>query len=114
MVPSAMVALNRAAAIGMAHGPEAGLAALDRLQARDELTGHHLLHVTRAELLRRLGRSEAATEAYARALDLLPAQDSAAGDLRHRLAGLRSADAPDGDELSRTPVAAARVVKRPT
>jgi TRAP-type C4-dicarboxylate transport system substrate-binding protein len=46
---------NRAAAIGMAHGPEAGLAALDAVDAR-ALAGYHLLPATRADFLRRLGR----------------------------------------------------------
>lgn len=94
MVPSAMVALNRAASVGMARGPEAGLAAVAELDGVEELTDHHLLHVTRAELLRRLGRFDEAADAYRRALQVLPDHGSAATDLRLRLAGLPNADAP--------------------
>ncbi len=87
-VPSAMVALNRAAAIGMAHGPERGLAALDELERDGALIDHHLLHATRAELLRRAGRDEEAAAAYASAIDLLPGDGAAQADLRRRMAAL--------------------------
>lgn len=65
-VPSAVVDLNRAIAIGMADGPEAGLALLDALP----LEGYHLLAATRADFLRRLGRPAEAAHWYARARDL--------------------------------------------
>jgi RNA polymerase sigma-70 factor, ECF subfamily len=65
--PSPVVELNRAVAVAMADGPEAGLARLDGL---DELEHYHLLHATRADLLRRLGRTDEAAVAYLRALDL--------------------------------------------
>ena len=65
--PSPVVELNRAVAVAMADGPEAGLARLDGL---DELERYHLLHATRADLLRRLGRTDEAAAAYRRALDL--------------------------------------------
>jgi RNA polymerase sigma-70 factor, ECF subfamily len=65
--PSPVVELNRAVAVAMAEGPEAGLARLDAL---DELDRYHLLHATRADLLRRLGRDGEAADAYRRALDL--------------------------------------------
>ncbi len=65
--PSQVVELNRAVAIAMADGPEAGLA---RLEGLDELERYHLLHATRADLLRRLGRADEAAAAYRRALDL--------------------------------------------
>jgi RNA polymerase sigma-70 factor (ECF subfamily) len=71
--PSAVVRLNRAAALGMAEGPEAGLSMLDRLEASDgeaELARYHLLHAARADLLRRAGRLPEAAEAYRRALNL--------------------------------------------
>lgn len=100
MVPSAIVALNRAAAIGMAHGPEAGLTAVEALGTPPELAGHHLLHVTRAELLRRLERFEEAADAYRRALGALPEQGAATVDLRRRMAELPSADAPIDTALS--------------
>ena len=48
----------------MAAGPEAGLARVDRLAASDGLRDYHLLHATRADLLRRLGRSAEARAAY--------------------------------------------------
>ncbi|KDN18648.1 ECF subfamily RNA polymerase sigma-24 subunit [Amycolatopsis rifamycinica] len=65
-VPSAVVELNRAIAIGMAHGPAAGLALLDTLP----LAGYHLLAATRADFLRRLGRHAEAARWYAEARDL--------------------------------------------
>jgi len=69
VAPSPVVALNRAVAIGLAEGPEAGLDALDRIDA-GALSRYHLLPAARADFLRRLGRwTEAATE-YRRALDL--------------------------------------------
>lgn len=66
--PNPAVRLNRAVAVGMAEGPEAGLAALEGL---DESLGEgHLLHAVRGDLLARLGRVEAAREALQRAHDL--------------------------------------------
>ncbi|HEY1262623.1 MAG TPA: RNA polymerase sigma factor [Terriglobales bacterium] len=64
--PSPVVSLNRAVAIAMADGPQAALVLLDALE--EELEGYHLLHATRADLLRRMGSSEAAAKSYARAL----------------------------------------------
>src|SRR4029077_8728812 len=52
--PSPIVALNRAAAVAMAEGPEQGLQLMDRLQG--ELDEYHLFHAARADLLRRLNR----------------------------------------------------------
>jgi RNA polymerase sigma-70 factor (ECF subfamily) len=68
--PSPVVALNRAAAIGMARGPEAGLVELDTLAAAGELDGYHLLPAARADLLRRAGRFAEAARAYEQALTL--------------------------------------------
>jgi RNA polymerase sigma-70 factor (ECF subfamily) len=68
--PSPVVELNRAAAIAMRDGPAAGLALVDAILARGELTGYHLAHAARAELCRRLGRSADARAAYERALAL--------------------------------------------
>ena len=65
--PSPVVALNRAAAVAMAEGPERGLELVDGLEG---LNGYYLLHSARADLLRRLGRHEEAADAYRRALDL--------------------------------------------
>jgi len=66
--PSPIVALNRAVAVAERDGPEAGLALVDGLG--DELAGYHPHAVTRAELLRRLGRLEEARAAYDRAIEL--------------------------------------------
>lgn len=68
--PSPVVALNLAAAIGMAHGPDAGLTALAPLLADPALAGHHRLHATHAHLLHAAGRDDAAREAFARAARL--------------------------------------------
>jgi RNA polymerase sigma-70 factor (ECF subfamily) len=69
VAPSPVVALNRAVAVAMVEGPEAGLALMDTLAAAGELDGYHLLHAGRADLLRRLGRTGEAAAAYRRALD---------------------------------------------
>jgi RNA polymerase sigma-70 factor (ECF subfamily) len=66
-----VVALNRAVAVAMADGPELGLRLLDELAARAALSEYHLFHAARADLLRRLGRREAACIAYRRALELV-------------------------------------------
>jgi RNA polymerase sigma-70 factor, ECF subfamily len=68
--PSPVVELNRAAALAMRDGPEAGLALIDALLARGELAEYRLAHSARADLLRRLGRAEQARAAYRTALDL--------------------------------------------
>ena len=67
--PSPVVRLNRAVAVAMAEGPEAGLTLIDGLA--DELEDYHLLHAARADLLRRAGRFEEAAESYERALTLV-------------------------------------------
>jgi RNA polymerase sigma-70 factor (ECF subfamily) len=66
--PSPVVALNRAVAVAMAEGPAAGLGLVDALES--DLAGYHLWHSARADLLRRLGRREAAVAAYRRAEEL--------------------------------------------
>jgi RNA polymerase sigma-70 factor, ECF subfamily len=70
LVPSAVVELNRAVAVGMRDGPAAGLALVEQLQACGELAGYHLLPATRADLLRRLHRRDEAALAYREALEL--------------------------------------------
>ena len=67
MIPSPVVALNRAVAVGMAEGPEAGLSLVEQLEENGELSSYHLLPATRADFLRRLGRNEHAVESYRRA-----------------------------------------------
>jgi RNA polymerase sigma-70 factor (ECF subfamily) len=69
IAPSPVVELNRAVAIGLARGPDAGLAALDGIDAAS-LRGYHLLPAARADFLRRLGRSAEAAAEYRRALEL--------------------------------------------
>jgi RNA polymerase sigma-70 factor (ECF subfamily) len=66
--PSPIVALNRAIAVAELDGPEVALAAVDRLE--DKLAGYHAYHVTRADLLRRLGRSQDSRAAYDKAIEL--------------------------------------------
>lgn len=67
VAPSPVVELNRAVAVAMADGPEAGLALIERL---DGLGGYHLFHAARADLLRRLERPTEAGAAYREALAL--------------------------------------------
>jgi RNA polymerase sigma-70 factor (ECF subfamily) len=66
--PSPVIALNRAVAVAELDGPEVALAAVDRLE--DSLGGYHAYQSTRADLLRRLGRSQESREAYDRAIEL--------------------------------------------
>lgn len=68
---SPLAALNRAVAIGLAHGPAAGLDLLDQLAGENELKQYHLLHSARASFLRDLGRREEAAQAYRQALAMV-------------------------------------------
>ncbi len=68
--PSPVVELNRAAAVAMRDGPEAGLMLIDDILARGELADYALAHSARAELCRRLGRTAEAVDSYQRALGL--------------------------------------------
>ena len=68
MSPSPVIELNRAVAVAMADGPDAGLALMEPLA--DELDRYHLYHAARADLLRRSGRTSEAKAAYRRALEL--------------------------------------------
>ncbi len=70
MTRSPVVELNRAVAVSMASGPEAGLAIVEALAAAGSLDDYPYLHSTRADFLRRLGRREEAAAAYTRALEL--------------------------------------------
>jgi RNA polymerase sigma-70 factor (ECF subfamily) len=83
---SPVVELSRAVAIAEAQGPQVGLEIVDRLSLQD----YHYLHATRGELLRRLGRTQEAREAYRRALTLVhdPAERRL---LQRRLAELDTA-----------------------
>lgn len=68
--PSPVIELNRAVALAMRDGEQAGLLEIDRLLAAGELDGYHLAHAARADLLRRSGRREQAIAAYRQALAL--------------------------------------------
>lgn len=70
MEPTPVVALNRAVAVAMAQGPEAGLEALVPIEQDGALDGYLYLHATRADLLREAGRLPESREAYARAIAL--------------------------------------------
>jgi len=70
MVPSPVVELNRAVALAMAEGLEVGLRRVDALEESGHLSGYHLLHATRADLLRRMDRPAEAASEYQAALDL--------------------------------------------
>ena len=85
--PSPVVALNRAVAVGLAHGPAAGLSALDALAAEPQLAGYAYLPAARADFLRRLGRADEARTAYEEAV-LLTENDVERAFLADRLARL--------------------------
>jgi RNA polymerase sigma-70 factor (ECF subfamily) len=70
-LPTPVVELNRAVAVGMAFGPADGLALVEELEVSGQLAGYHLLPATRADFLRRLGRGPEAAAAYAEALELV-------------------------------------------
>ena len=85
--PSAVVALNRAVAIAMRDGPEAGLAQIEPMLNQAPLATYHLTHAAHADLCRRAGRTADARVSYARALDLAR-QEPERRFLRRRLAEL--------------------------
>jgi RNA polymerase sigma-70 factor (ECF subfamily) len=70
MQPSPVVHLNRAVAIAMCDGPEAGLAQIDAILEQGELANYYLAHSARAEMCRRLGRTADARASYEKALAL--------------------------------------------
>ena len=70
--PTPVVEANRAVAVAMAGGPEAGLAILDTVGRHAQLRSWPQLHIARADLLRRLGRTAEPLDAYRTALDLGP------------------------------------------
>ncbi|GAB2686651.1 RNA polymerase sigma factor [Kribbella swartbergensis] len=86
--PSPVVALNRAAAIAMRDGPEAGLALLDDLSDEPRLRDYHPLPMARADLLHRLGRLPEATAAYEQALALAGSEPER-DHLRRRIAAIK-------------------------
>jgi RNA polymerase sigma factor (sigma-70 family) len=68
--PSPVVELNRAVAVGMAYGPQAGLEVVDAIVAQSQLAGYHLLPAVRGDLLARLGRHAEAASEFERAAGL--------------------------------------------
>jgi RNA polymerase sigma-70 factor (ECF subfamily) len=97
--PSPVIEVNRAVAVAMAGSLEEGLALLDALEKRPELSDFHLLPAARADLLRRLGRTTEASEAYRRALSLAT-NDVEVRFLRRRLAELAAAPIRDASSGS--------------
>jgi RNA polymerase sigma-70 factor (ECF subfamily) len=86
--PSPVVELNRAVAIAMRDGPEAGLSAIDKITDLKQLQRYHLLHVARADLFRRLGKFQEAISSYQQALELVQ-QEPERRFLQQRLARLQ-------------------------
>jgi RNA polymerase sigma-70 factor, ECF subfamily len=93
VAPSPVIELNRAVAVAMRDGPQAGLALVEAILARGELPDYHLAHAARADLCRRLGRTSEARAAYMQAL-ALTRQEAEQRFLRRRLAALPSEAAP--------------------
>ena len=85
--PSPVVELNRAVAVAMRDGPQAGLLLIDAILARGDLSDYHLAHSARGELCRRLGRVDEARASYKRALSLVR-QEPERRLLERRLRGL--------------------------
>jgi RNA polymerase sigma-70 factor (ECF subfamily) len=83
-LPSPIIALNRAVAVGMADGPRSAITLIDQLSASGELEGYHLLPAARADMLRRLGSNREAAESYELALGLV-SNDSERRFLERRL-----------------------------
>ena len=89
LLPSPVVALNRAVAVAMSDGPRAGLTIIDELADSGELDEYHLLHAARADMLRRLGSNAEAAENYELALSLA-SNDSERRFLERRLREVRT------------------------
>jgi RNA polymerase sigma-70 factor (ECF subfamily) len=87
--PSPVVELNRAVAVAMRDGPAAGIALIDAILGRGQLSDYHLAHAARADLCRRLGRSAQARASYERALSLTQ-QEPERRFLERRLAELKN------------------------
>ena len=93
--PSPIVELNRAAAVAMRDGPAAGLALMDEIIARGELSDYRFAHAARADMYRRLGRKEEAGAAYATALALTQ-QEAERRYIAGRMADLHAPRAEEG------------------
>jgi len=90
--PSPVISLNRTVAVAMAEGPESALPMVEAVAATNHLDSYHLLHATRADLLRRMGEFAESAKSYQRALDLVT-NDSERRFLERRLREVRAADA---------------------
>jgi RNA polymerase sigma-70 factor (ECF subfamily) len=106
MNPSPVIELNRAVAVAMSEGCEAGLRLVDELDQRSELRGYYLLPAARADMLRRLERWGLAAEAYRQALRLTT-QDADRRFLARRLVEMegKAPSAPRGTEFCIPPCA---------
>ena len=91
LAPNPVVSLNHAVAVGMADGPEAGLALLDRLADDDRLHSDHRMHAVRAHLLEMSGQRSAAAAGY-----LVAARSTANGPQQRYLLA-RAARLTDGN-----------------
>ena len=91
LAPSPVVALNRAAAVAMRDGPEAGLLLLDELAGEPRLARYHPYPAARADLLARLGRADLAAAAYRTAIELAGTEPEKA-HLHRRLSALTGCD----------------------
>ncbi|HVZ15582.1 MAG TPA: DUF6596 domain-containing protein, partial [Terriglobales bacterium] len=87
--PSPIVTLNRAVALAMLNGPDAGLGIIDELAEEKDLSNYHLLHAARADLLRRKGSMPDAAKSYSKALSLVT-NDSERRYLERRLREVES------------------------
>jgi RNA polymerase sigma-70 factor, ECF subfamily len=87
--PSPIVSLNRAVAVAMAESPQSGLAIIEKLSAASDLENYHLLHATRADLLRRMGSYAEAAQSYKHALELVT-NDTERRFLERRLREMQS------------------------
>jgi len=97
LTPSPVVELNRAVAVAMADGPDAGLELIDELSTEPSMQSYHLLPAVRGDLLRRLGRDDEAAIEFARAASLT--RNAAERELllqRARVAGRESPRSPTG------------------
>lgn len=87
--PSPVVELNRAVALAIRDGPEAGLRTIDKLMGHKDLQRYHLLHAARADLFRRLNQPQEAIRCYRQALTLVQ-QEPERRFLQQRLAALKN------------------------
>jgi RNA polymerase sigma-70 factor (ECF subfamily) len=94
--PSPVVQLNRAVAIAMCDGPEAGLAHIDAVLEQGELANYYLAHSARADMYRRLGRTAEARSSYERALALTQ-QEPERQFLQERIRQLKWKDSSEAD-----------------